>query len=149
MTSRFSIPRRICLFVLLFCLQINQAFADIIPGDFNDDGLVDASDFVLLDAAITLNSYDPWLDVTFDGRLDHEDRVHWVKNLFHSYIGDANLDGEFNSGDLIAVFQSGEYEDDLVGNSTWFTGDWNGDGEFDTSDFIAAFQDGGYEKGPM
>jgi len=35
-----------------------------------------------------------------------------------------------------------EYEDDLVGNSTWEEGDWNADGEFDTSDLVLAFQSG-------
>ncbi|MCA9172596.1 MAG: hypothetical protein KDB23_33255, partial [Planctomycetales bacterium] len=65
-----------------------------------------------------------------------------------TYFGDANLDGEFNSADLINVFQAGQYEDAFSANSTWSTGDWNGDGEFTTSDFVVAFQDGGYEKGP-
>lgn len=45
------------------------------------------------------------------------------------------------------VFQTGEYEDDFVGNSTWATGDWNGDLEFGSADFVVAFQEGGYEKG--
>jgi hypothetical protein len=54
--------------------------------------------------------------------------------------GDANMDSIFNSGDLLQVFQIGEYEDNTAGNSTWADGDWNGDGEFDTSDLVAAFQ---------
>ncbi len=53
--------------------------------------------------------------------------------------GDANLDGVFDAADLILVFQAGQFEDGLVGNSVWATGDWNGDGEFDTSDIIAAY----------
>ncbi len=58
--------------------------------------------------------------------------------------GDANRDGVFNSSDLIAVFRSGEFDDDVRGNSIWEDGDWNGDGEFDTSDLVLAFQDGNY-----
>lgn len=58
--------------------------------------------------------------------------------------GDANSDGVFDSTDLIAVFQVDEYEDDVVGNSTWAEGDWNCDGDFDTQDLIAAFQVGNY-----
>jgi hypothetical protein len=57
------------------------------------------------------------------------------------------LDGEFNSSDLVQVFQALEYEDDIAGNSTWGSGDWNADGDFTTGDLIVAFQDGGYEKG--
>ena len=62
-------------------------------------------------------------------------------------IGDSNLDGRFDSGDLIAVFQAGEFEDDIADNSVWEDGDWNGDGEFDTSDLVAAFQAGSYVAG--
>ena len=68
--------------------------------------------------------------------------------LKNTYVGDANLDGEFGSADFVVVFTSGEYEDGVVGNSTWETGDWNGDTEFDSSDFVAAFTGGGYELGP-
>ncbi len=56
--------------------------------------------------------------------------------------GDANRDGVFNSSDLVAVFQIGEYEDNIAGNSTWDEGDWDGDGEFTTADIVAAFQFG-------
>ncbi len=65
-----------------------------------------------------------------------------------TWIGDANLDGEFNTVDFLVVFQAGLYEDDLPGNSDWSTGDWNADGDFDSGDFIVAFQGGGFEKGP-
>lgn len=60
-------------------------------------------------------------------------------------IGDANNDGYFNSADFVQVFQAGEFEDNIRGNSTFEDGDWNGDGEFDTSDFVAAFQSGDFE----
>ena len=65
-----------------------------------------------------------------------------------TFFGDANLDGEFNSLDLVMVVQAGEYEDDIALNSTWSTGDWNGDRDFDSGDFVTAFQDGGFEFGP-
>jgi hypothetical protein len=59
--------------------------------------------------------------------------------------GDANFDGRFDSRDLTLVFQSAEYEDDVLNNSTWVEGDWNGDGDFTTRDIIYAFQNGAYE----
>ena len=37
-------------------------------------------------------------------------------------LGDSNLDGEFNSADLVTVFAAAEYEDGLEANSTWATG---------------------------
>ena len=59
-------------------------------------------------------------------------------------VGDSNQDGVFNSGDLVAVFTAGEYEDDIDGNSTFEEGDWNGDGDFNTADLVFAFQTGDY-----
>jgi hypothetical protein len=56
--------------------------------------------------------------------------------------GDSNFDGQFDSQDMIIVFQAGQYEDGLTHNSTWVAGDWNGDGDFTTRDFIYAFQYG-------
>ncbi|MCA9212207.1 MAG: hypothetical protein KDB27_04005 [Planctomycetales bacterium] len=87
-------------------------------------------------------------DVSFDGFVDSEDIRAWVHQIANTYFGDANLDGEFNAADLTLVFESGQYEDGVGGNSIWSTGDWNGDGEFDSRDFVLAFQDGGYEEGP-
>ena len=63
----------------------------------------------------------------------------------HSHSGDANGDAVFDSSDFVQVFQAGEYEDDIDGNSTFREGDWNGDGDFDTTDFVLAFQTGRYE----
>jgi hypothetical protein len=53
----------------------------------------------------------------------------------------------FDSADLVSVFQAGEYEDGLPGNSTFEEGDWNGDGEFDSSDLVFVFQLGNYVAG--
>ncbi len=60
--------------------------------------------------------------------------------------GDADIDGLFNSQDLVNVFQVGEYEDTILGNSTWSDGDWNNDDEFTSADLVAAFQTGNYEN---
>lgn len=60
--------------------------------------------------------------------------------------GDVNLDGRFDSADLVALFRRGEYEDELFGNSDWLDGDWNDDGEFDSSDLVLALQRGHYNR---
>ena len=59
-------------------------------------------------------------------------------------IGDVNLDGRFDSQDIVLVFQAAEYEDNKENNSTWYEGDWNCDGEFNSADLIAAFRNGGF-----
>ncbi|MDG2380298.1 MAG: Ig-like domain-containing protein, partial [Pirellulaceae bacterium] len=62
-------------------------------------------------------------------------------------IGDSNADGVFDSGDLVAVFRAGEYEDNVPGNSSYAEGDWNADGDFDSGDLVFAFQNGNYARG--
>ncbi len=59
--------------------------------------------------------------------------------------GDSNLDGIFDSSDLVQVFQFGRYETNQP--ALWSEGDWNTDGYFDTSDLVLAFQSGGYVLG--
>ena len=71
-------------------------------------------------------------------------KLAWYENLL-PHPGDANRDGRFDSVDFVQVFQAGEYEDDIAGNSTWEEGDWNGDGDCDSNDLVLAFQTGLYE----
>lgn len=65
-------------------------------------------------------------------------------SLRSGFAGDANIDGVFNSTDLIRVFQIGEYEDLIAHNSGWSDGDWDDDDEFTSGDLVAAFQRGQY-----
>jgi hypothetical protein len=52
--------------------------------------------------------------------------------------GRRDLNGEFNSSDLVSVFTAGKYE---TGNSaTWSEGDFNGDKLFSSGDLVTAFQ---------
>ena len=127
-------------------------------GDFDGDDLLQLSDVESLSADIRDPPPYEWLqgmfnlngDTTSDGReiVGLEDLRIWVKDLRHTWFGDANLDGQFNSLDLVSLLQAGQYQDTLLGNSTWGTGDWNADGEFDRGDLLVALQDGGYGQGP-
>ena len=117
-------------------------------GDVNLDGRVDELDIALLAEAIRQSLGDLAFDVDRSGVVDDLDLRRLVESELNTYFGDANLDGEFNSGDLVTVFKAGEYEDDIAQNSNWATGDWNGDADFGTSDLILAFQAGGFEQGP-
>lgn len=121
-----------------------------LPSDFDSNGILDVNDLNLLLTEIRLGTGDLKFDRTGDGTVDLDDVVAVVTGPddFNTYVGDANLDLEFNSGDLVALFQAGEYEDNIALNSTWSTGDWNADGEFGTGDLLFAFQIGGFEEGP-
>ena len=61
--------------------------------------------------------------------------------------GDANRDREFNSTDLLTVFQVGNYELGIV--SGWSDGDWNDNALFESGDLVEALQTGTYEQGPQ
>ena len=60
-------------------------------------------------------------------------------------MGDANLDGKFDSGDLSSIFATGKYRQDVF--AEWFEGDWTGDNRFNALDLVEAFKDGGYSSG--
>jgi len=121
---------------------------DTLLGDFNDNGILDAEDIDILSTAIRNGLTDSLFDVNSDGDVDNQDREHWVKELRNTWFGDANMDDQFDTADIISVLAFGEYEDGVPLNSGWATGDWNGDAEFGTGDVILALSDGGYELGP-
>jgi hypothetical protein len=129
-------------------IEIYGHLAGLIPGDFDGDGNLTATDIDLLSAAVRAGGGDVSYDVNGDGAVNQLDRTTWVVDLKKTYFGDSNLDDEFSSADFVTVFQAGQYEDGVAMNSGWATGDWNGDAEFDSSDFVTAFQAGGYELGP-
>ncbi|MCA9197799.1 MAG: hypothetical protein KDA87_09690 [Planctomycetales bacterium] len=124
------------------------AILPAIDGDFDASGVLDATDLDLLSAEVRSGGDNRALDLNGDAIVNDADRLALIHDLLDTWSGDSNLDGEFNSSDLVEVFQAGQYEDAIVGNSTWATGDWNGDAEFDSADFVVAFQEGGFEMGP-
>lgn len=118
-----------------------------ISGDVDANGVVDVADIDQVLQVVSAGSYESAADVNFDNHVDADDIEAWIERIKNSYVGDANLDGEFNSSDFVTVFIAGQYEDDVDGNSTWATGDWNGDAEFTSSDFVFALAQRGYDRG--
>ena len=112
--------------------------------DIDSSGRIDATDIDLLSAAIQADSSEPQFDLNLDGQVDLKDKSFLIQDVLRTNFGDANLDGRFNSTDLVLIFQRGAYEDDLAFNSGWADGDWNGDGEFDSTDLVWAFRSGAY-----
>lgn len=114
--------------------------------DWNGDGQSDGLDLDLLCLAVRQNRTDSQWDVDGNQQVNRDD-VRWmVANVLNTVIGDVNMDGIFNSRDLVQIFAAGEYEDALTGNSSWRTGDWNCDGEFTSADFVEAFVAGSYTE---
>ncbi|MEZ6119017.1 MAG: spondin domain-containing protein [Pirellulaceae bacterium] len=121
-------------------------FEQLVLGDFDQDQQVTAADIDLLSAQIMAGTNDDQFDLSQDGAIDQDDRLIWIQQAAATSVGDSNLDGRFDSSDLVNVFQFGQYEDMFESNSTWSSGDWTGDAEFDSADLVFAFQNGGFEQ---
>ncbi|MCA9149840.1 MAG: hypothetical protein KDA92_11095, partial [Planctomycetales bacterium] len=115
--------------------------------DLNGDGLLSVADLDAFEAAMQSGAADDRFDLNGNGVVDVDDLRVFAYNCFNTDLGDANLDGEFNSSDIVTAFQGGAYELDVP--ASWSQGDWNGDGRFNTADFVTAFQTGWYEQGPL
>jgi hypothetical protein len=125
--------------------------ASLLPGgspgaaeslDFTQDGQTNVSDIDRFAAGIRAG--DRTFDVTGDGQVQSDDWARLISELWRVPFGDANLDGRFSSRDLVLVFQAGQYEDSVPGNSGWAQGDWDGDGDFTSRDLVFAFASRAY-----
>jgi hypothetical protein len=143
--------------IWIYGAQVPQDGFDIVgrlvydepSGDLNGDLLVDVADIELISAALRDGQpFEPKFDINQDSAFNSDDRLAYIHDVLHTWLGDANLDGYFASNDLVLVMQEGEYEDQTAGNSTWADGDWDGDADFTSKDLITAIADGGYEGGP-
>ena len=116
---------------------------DLAAVDYSADGAMDGSDIDLLGNQIR-NAPDEItpFDLDESGALDFADAETMIHRYLGADFGDANLDGYFDSGDLVAVFKSGAYDKPIAAG--WESGDWNLDSQFDSSDMILAFRTGKY-----
>ncbi len=108
-------------------LLYNYGHSSVSAGDLDSDGDLDVISVVPSGVLIAPG----------------EGQITWHENRL---VGDINRDGQFDSSDLVAALQAGEYNDRGFKNSTFDEGDWDGDGEFDSSDLIMAFQSGRYRS---
>ena len=123
---------------------IEVPFTVTVHGDVTGDSQVDHEDIDQLCQQIASGVYSSSADLNADAQVTLADRDVLITDILGTNLGDVDLDGLFNSSDLITVFQAGEYEDGVAMNSRWSTGDWTCDHEFDSSDMVAAFQRGAY-----
>ncbi|MCP4190086.1 MAG: PEP-CTERM sorting domain-containing protein [Planctomycetaceae bacterium] len=119
-------------------------YSDTVIGDYNGNGLLDAGDLDL-NAAVGIPAQDLAYDLNNDGIVNTADRVVWVNDLKNTWMGDADLNGVFDSGDLVTVFAAAKYETGQ--EASWGQGDWSGDQKFDSGDLVVAFSNAGYEAG--
>ena len=94
-----------------------MSISAVTPATSTETESCDGADIDDLSAAIRAGDMSPQYDLNGDGQVNDDDRGYWVRDLMTTWFGDANLDGEFNSGDLVAVLASGTYEVDV--DSGW------------------------------
>ena len=112
--------------------------------DLNGDGICTCADIDFLTNAVANGSDDPQLDLNGDGIVDPKDRDFLIEDVFGIPYGDVNFDGQFDTNDLVDVFQAGLYDETYTGTPVSFCeGDWNGDGVFDSTDIVLAFRENG------
>ena len=116
-----------------------------LTGDYNEDGELNEPDLDL-QASEGIAGGNLRYDLNGDGVVDFDgDRIEWLHERKKVYVGDADLNGFFDSSDFVTVFTAGKYETQEPAG--WVEGDWDGNGQFDSGDFVVAFIDGGYEGG--
>ena len=71
------------------------------PGDFDGNDSLDEADIDGLTAEVLAGTNDSKFDLNGDNVVDEADRSVWIQDLRRTYRGDANLDGMFDSGDLV------------------------------------------------
>lgn len=73
-------------------------------GDFNGDGIANVVDIDQLTAAVIRGLEETRFDLNDDDRVDEQDRQFWVQDIKRTCFGDSDLDGQFDSSDLVQVF---------------------------------------------
>lgn len=121
--------------VEVFALDLNNITTPL-PADLNRDGVVDGDDVEVVCEAIG-GPFDEQLD--FDGNAVHDyaDVVAFVQTVIGSQVGDANLDGMVDAGDLNQVGLHWQQSTDATQRLRWSEGDFNCDDRVNAADLNA------------
>ena len=112
--------------------------------DLDQNGSVDGAD---LDAfCMAVAQHGLVYDYNQDQRANRDDFYAILINEFGTVPGDINVDGTFNSGDLVDLLQAGTLESGET-DAVWSLGDFDCDGQVRTSDLVEAFRFGAYDRG--
>ena len=114
-----------------FILQAtdNQAMF-VVPGDFNADQALTATDIDLLSAAVLDGSHDTIFDLNGDGEVNQLDRSIWVTDIAGTFFGDADLNKEVAFADFLSLSSS------FSEPGGWAEGDFDGNGSIQFPDFL-------------
>jgi len=99
-------------------------------GDFDGDEVLSAGDIDLLTLAARGEIDNAAFDLNLDGDVNDLDRTYWVETAAMTHFGDANLNGNVEFSDYLAMSNSFNQP------AGWADGDFNGNGKTDFGDFL-------------
>jgi hypothetical protein len=113
-----------------------------VGGDFDADGIVNATDITRLNQQLALG--DPSADLNSDSAVNSSDRDFMITSILQTYYGDADLDGDVDVADLGALASNWQ----SIGE--WPAGDFSGDGQIDVADLglLATYWQSGVAGSP-
>ncbi len=112
-----------------------------IPGDVNQDDVVDSFDIDALYAALAVSDTDERFDVNEDGAVTSLDVDFLIENTLQTRRGDLDLNGQVQFADFLQLSASfGQSE------ATWSDGDSDGDGTVSFADFLALSANFGFDR---
>ena len=104
------------------------------PGDLDGSEGLAVDDLDLLTRRLQDNEFIGWqfemFDLNGDAAIDANDLRFWVEDLKQTSFGDANLDGEVNFPDFLALSAN------FGGSGGWSQGDFDIDGAVLFADFL-------------
>ena len=120
-------------------LPLNNIVTDVDANGSSDVGDINAM-------CMAIRTGNGGIDFDDDQTVSLADFRILIRDGFDTVLGDANLDGRFDSTDLVAIFVAGAFEVVNDEARSWSQGDWNCDGNFTTLDLVMALQSGGYKS---
>ena len=103
-----------------------------VPGDMNDDGVVNAEDIDLVQSAIHTGNTDSQFDIDGNSLLNSADVFYLVETILNTRIGDLDVDTTDLTVRIINFTGVGGT------GKGWAEGDNDGDGDVDTLDLTSA-----------
>ncbi|MBJ44547.1 MAG: hypothetical protein CMJ80_14955 [Planctomycetaceae bacterium] len=119
-----------------------------VPCDVDGNGRLDAQDIDSMARSIQAGHHPSEYDLNTDSQVNFADFQLLIEspNCLNTWIGDSDLNGQFDEQDIVVAFIAGKYLTDK--EASWADGDWNGNLTFTEQDFVSAFIAGGYLQGP-
>ena len=105
-------------------------------GDVNLDGHLDTADIDDMFAVIAADSNDLQYDLDQNGSVESADVDYLITTIFQTTLGDTDLDGDVDTGDLTRAIIGFTGAGGL--GRGWASGDTDGDGDVDTGDLTSA-----------